>query len=143
MSSITLIIRPYRSPPTSKPVHGRYEARLDGRLICISRQPLLDSARVLAAEAIDPATPIAMRHEGAAHNGLRSTVGKAAKLTIEESAKVGPRIICWKPVSRSDVGAPMRFFGSPLPDTGTPAEHISNGGGDMIRLPTRRWRRQC
>jgi len=118
MSPITLIVRRYRSPKSGKRVHGQFEARLDGRLICISRQPLLDGARVLAAEGIDPATPIAMRHEGAAFDALRSTLGVAAKLTAEENEKVGPRFARWKPFPRSAVGAPMRFSGSAVPDTG-------------------------
>ena len=59
MSPITLIIRPHCSPRTGKRVQGQFEARLDGKLICISHQPLLDGARVLLADGVDPATPIA------------------------------------------------------------------------------------
>lgn len=124
MSPITLIIRPYCSPQTSKRLQGQFEARLDGKQICISHQPLLDGARVLAADGVDPATPIAVKHEGTAFDALRSTVGAAAKLTIEES---GPRFAPWKPFPRSAVGAPMRFSGSAVPDTGQPVERIHAG----------------
>lgn len=124
MLPITLIIRPHCSPRTGKRVYGQFEARLDDRLICISHQPLLDGARALAAEGIDPENQIAMRHEGAAYDALRSTIGAAAKLTVEESEKVGPRFARWKAVCRSDVGAPMRFSGSPVPATGHPAERL-------------------
>ena len=124
MSPITLIIRPHCSPRTGKRVQGQFEARLDGKLICISHQPLLDGARVLAADGVDPATPIAVKHEGTAFDALRSTVGAAAKLTVEES---GPRFAPWKPFPRSAVGAPMRFSGSAVPDTGQPVERIHAG----------------
>jgi hypothetical protein len=127
MSPITLIIRPYRSPKSGKRIHGKFEARLDGSLICVSRQPLLDGARVLAAEGVDPATPIAMRHEGNTFDALGSTVGLAAKLTVEESEKIGPRLARWKAFSRSDVDAPMRSLGSPAPDTAQPAERLHDG----------------
>ena len=127
MSPITLIIRPYRSPITGKRIQGKFEARLDGRLICISHQPLLDGARLLAAEGIDPAIPIRMRHEGTAYDALRSTVGVAANLTVRETDTDGPRYVRWKPFSRRDVGAPMRSSGSPVPDIGRPDERLHDG----------------
>ena len=46
-------------------LHGKFVVTLDGRQLCISRQPLLDAARVLINEGIDPTTPIATRHAGA------------------------------------------------------------------------------
>jgi hypothetical protein len=125
---LTLILRPHRSPETAKRVHGQFEARLDGRLLCISRQPLLDSARVLTAEGVDPATTIRMRHGGATHDAMRATVGVAAKLTVEENERVGPRFARWKPFPRSAAGAPMRFSGSPVSDTGHPAGRLHDNG---------------
>ena len=125
MSPITLIIRPHYSPRTGKRVQGQFEARLDGKLICISHQPLLDGARVLLAENVDPATPIAMRHEGTAFDALRSTVGAAAKLTVGRTGS--DQVAPWKPFPRSAVGAPMRFSGSAVPDTGQPVERIHAG----------------
>jgi hypothetical protein len=124
MSPITLIVRPYRSPRTGNRVYGQFEARLDGKLICISRQPLLDGARVLDTEGIHPATPIATRHEGTGYDALRSTVGVAAKLTVEENERVGPRFGRWRPFPRSAVGAPMNFSGEGLSDTGQTAERL-------------------
>ena len=122
MSPITLIIRPYRPPNSGKRVQGQFEARLNGRLICISHRPLLDGARVLLAECVDPATPISMRHEGTAYDALRSTVGVAAKLTVEENERVGPRLVRWKPFSRSGVKVPVRFVRDPTSDTSPSAE---------------------
>jgi hypothetical protein len=41
---------------------GLYEARVDGRLVCAgARTPFLDTARVLAAEGVDPRTALVMR----------------------------------------------------------------------------------
>jgi len=57
--------------------HGRFEARLEGRVLCAStRQPLLDAARFLFGEGVPPDTRIAMRHEGSPHIALRSTVAR-------------------------------------------------------------------
>jgi hypothetical protein len=49
---------------TVKPVdrYGTFDAYLGERLLTTSHQPFLDSARVLLAEGIDPATPMVMRH---------------------------------------------------------------------------------
>ena len=66
-------------------LHGRFVATLDGRQLCISRQPLLDAARGLIDEGIDPATPIAIRHTGAGFDALTSAVGAAAKWTVREN----------------------------------------------------------
>ena len=38
-------------------LHGKFVVTLDGRQLCISRQPLLDAARVLIKKGVDPATP--------------------------------------------------------------------------------------
>ncbi len=50
-----------------------------------SHTPLLDACRVLAAEGVDPATPVAMHHEGKDYDALRSTVGAAVKLTVRDT----------------------------------------------------------
>ena len=65
---------------------GKFSAHLlDGRkLLSSSRQPLLDAARVLPAQGIPPETPLAMQHKGSATIAMTSTVGEAAKLTVEE-----------------------------------------------------------
>jgi hypothetical protein len=97
-------------------LHGRFVVTLDGRQLCISRQPLLDAARVLINEGIDPATPIATRHAGAGFDAMTSTVGTAAKWTVRENDKAGPALVRWKAFSRDDVQSPMRFNARPVPD---------------------------
>ena len=103
-------------------LHGKFVVTLDGRQLCISSQPLLDGARVLINEGVDPATPIATRHAGADFDAMTSTVGAAAKWTVEEGERVGPRFACWKAFPRSDVDAPVRFDERPAPDTRDAAE---------------------
>jgi len=64
---------------------GYYTARCNGRLLCRSRQPLLDGARELLASGYPADTIIVMRHAGSAVEALRSTIGAAARLTVETS----------------------------------------------------------
>jgi hypothetical protein len=98
-------------------LHGRFVATLDGRQLCISRQPLLDAARVLINEGIDPATPIATRHAGADFDAMTSTVGTVAKWTVREDSTMSPTLVRWKAFSRDDVQSPMRSGERPVPDT--------------------------
>jgi hypothetical protein len=81
---------------------GKFSAHLlDGRkLLSSSRQPLLDAARVLPAQGIPPETPLAMQHKGSATIAMTSTVGEAAKLTVEEEPG-GPRFRKWRPFPAS------------------------------------------
>jgi hypothetical protein len=68
-----------------------------------------------------------MRHVGAAHDALRSTIARAAQLTVQEGENVGPRLARWKALSGDAVRAPGHSSGVPLPDTGQPAERIQEG----------------
>ena len=81
---------------------GKFSAHLlDGRkLLSSNRQPLLDAARVLLAQGIPPETPLAMQHKGSATIAMTSTVGEAAKLTVEEEPG-GPRFRKWRPFPAS------------------------------------------
>ena len=48
-------------------------------------------------EGADPGTPITMSHEGSCIVSLRSTVGQAARLSVEESERSGPRFVRYRP----------------------------------------------
>jgi hypothetical protein len=61
-----------------------FEARLADRVLCVSRRPLLDAARILLAEGCDPAVTIVMRHAGSEVYALSARLGAAAKLTVDE-----------------------------------------------------------
>lgn len=87
------------TPAVNRP--GRFEARLDDELLCTSRQPLLDSARILAGRGVDPSTTLAMRHAGDDFDSLTATIGVAARLTVEDGR--------WKAFSRAVAEPPMRF----------------------------------
>ncbi len=108
---------PQRAGAVVSPLgHGRFEARLGERVILgSSRQPLLDAARVLLAEGADPGARIQMRHAGAIHVALSSTVGKAAKLEVKEDTD-GPRFVPFydrQQTRRND--SPVRFDEEAVP----------------------------
>jgi hypothetical protein len=86
-----------------------FSASVDGRtIVTASVTPLLDAARVLAAEGHDPATILVLRHAGSATDALRSTIGAAAKLTVVEEGDGAPRFRPWKAFSHPAVAPPMR-----------------------------------
>lgn len=70
---------------------GRYHASVEGRYLVTSRSPFLDAARVLAAQGLDPVTQIALVHAGSDRITMRSTVGIAAGLVIEEGERLALR----------------------------------------------------
>jgi hypothetical protein len=82
------------------------------RLVVASRQPFLDSARVLLAWGRSPDTIIEMRRQGSAVPSLRSTVGAAAKLTVDETSRT--TFARWKPFPSKVQGRQRekRAFGS-------------------------------
>ena len=110
----TFILRPAFNRHGAR--HGKFVVTLDGRQLCVSLQPLLDAARVLINEGVDPAMPIATRHAGAGFDAMTSTVGAAARWTVRETKTEGPRFVRWKGFSRGDVQPPMRFSERLVPD---------------------------
>ena len=68
---------------------------------------LLDVCRLLAGEGVDPSTRVVMRHQGQDYDALRSTIGAAAKLTVEEG-KRRPIFRPWKPRESAALSPPMR-----------------------------------
>ncbi len=90
-AGIALVTRPVVGRP------GIYDAMLGQRRIVRSRQPLLDAARVLLGEGADPATVIEACHLGSGTVALRSTIGDAARWTLEESDRGGLRRRLWRP----------------------------------------------
>ena len=80
---------------------GRYKARLGqtGMVLCkSSTKPFLDAARKLMDLGFDPTTILLMRHAGSETECLRSTIGVAAALTVEDT-DYAPRFRPWKPIS--------------------------------------------
>ena len=65
---------------------GSFRAMVGERVLVISsRTPFLSAARVLLAEGVNPETRIWMRHAHSSVVSLRSTVGEAATLTVDET----------------------------------------------------------
>jgi hypothetical protein len=88
---------------------GYYAACLDDRVITKqTRTPLLTSARVLLSEGCDPATPIQMKHKGSDIVALKSTIGRAATLSVRETATAGPLFVRHAPPSLKGVAQDHR-----------------------------------
>lgn len=87
--------------------HGRYRAELaDGTVLCLSRQPFLDAARVLITAGFHPDTVLVGWRKGEAYWALKAALGKAARLTVDETRTCFAR---WKAFSSSAVSPPVRF----------------------------------
>jgi len=88
---------------------GLYEARLDGRLLCRSRTPFLDAARVLLSEGYDPSIKMLMLRAGSNVCSLTAMIGAAAKLSVEESAN-GPVFRSYRIALKSAVAGSTSGF---------------------------------
>lgn len=81
-----IVIRPQKRNPRKPPRKYKYEARCDGRFLCVSTQPFFDGCRKLIELGLAKETDkAAMRHDGSDIISLRSTVGRAAGLTVDET----------------------------------------------------------
>jgi hypothetical protein len=93
---------------------GRHEAWHRQVLLCRSAQPLLDGARALLAAGCDPSAMLVMRREGGNLDALRTRVGVAVGLTVDET---NIRFARWKPrlcqIGRTSI-APLRRPANPL-----------------------------
>jgi hypothetical protein len=75
----------------------RYQAMWGERVVCTSRQPLFDAARVLALEGVPFDTVLEASHEGQPIVAMRSTVGEAAQWAVSESERGGISRYQWQP----------------------------------------------
>lgn len=95
----------------------------DGRILVRSRQPLFDGARKLADLGYDPDILIEARHRHSPIVAMRSTIGEAAKWTIEENDRRGLRKRPWR-----QYGGPGGAIASPG------ADKASTKGGHWPRV---------
>src|SRR5262249_47774750 len=115
MTPARLILRPLG--------HGRFEAYLNGALICASCQPLLDGARGLLERGHSRATLLTTRHEGKPYdNFIPKQIGDLAKWDVEEGPH-GPRFRRHRPPTGGKA-PPMRIEGSELPPEASDATRI-------------------
>src|SRR5689334_18663423 len=94
---------------------ARYEARVAGRLVVRnSSTPFLDAARVLLGEGCANDSGIVMRRSPDGMDCLISTVGMAARLTVDQHHMVFAR---WKAPRCSEGSSPVasNTFEPPLP----------------------------
>jgi hypothetical protein len=124
----TLILRPAFNRHGAR-LHGKFVVTLDGRQLCISSQPLLDAARVLINEGVDPATPIATRHSGAGFDAMTSIVGAAAKWTVRENETQSPHFVRWDAFPASRVRPSLRQNERPARGPVLDAERIHDADG--------------
>jgi hypothetical protein len=91
---------------------GRFRSKIDGRVIVeSSRQPFVDSARVLIGEGCDPSVALHMKHTGSDVVALRAPLGKAARLSVEEGPN-GPRFVPFRKDPKPCVDAPPAASGA-------------------------------
>jgi hypothetical protein len=91
----------------------RYEARMldESESIAVSETPFLDTARALIARGDDPQSVIVMRRASSDVEGLRSTIGAAAKLTVREDSNRRPMLVAYEPFSSAGIAAPVEAAG--------------------------------
>ena len=99
--------------PDRRPGRCRAHIGTEPTLLCVSRQPFLDGARKLIAKGHNSATILAMRWAGAKNWALRSALGAAAKLTVDEHNGTFAK---WKPYSRSAVPPKIAKSANAVPD---------------------------
>jgi hypothetical protein len=77
---------------------GRFKAEAHGGILTkATRQPFFEAARELRAAGVSPETELTASHAGSKIVAMRSTVGAAAKWTIEERDRGGLRKRLWRP----------------------------------------------
>lgn len=107
MTVIDLVLVPLPATP------GRYAALVGHEELCRSRQPFLDAARVLLAAGHPPETVLTTRHQGSDIVAQRSTIGEAARWTVNERDRGGLRRELWKPHPRAAQDADCSGGGVP------------------------------
>jgi hypothetical protein len=89
MTSLSLVIEPRGN--------GTFAARLaGGGAEMVSRTPFLTAARKLIELGYSPKVVLIMRRAGAEVDSLRSSIGTAAALTVEDGPDGRPRFRPWK-----------------------------------------------
>jgi hypothetical protein len=105
----------------------------DRLLLRSSRQPLLDGARRLLAGGVLATEEIGLRRLGGDRIDLRSSVGFAARLMVEEETRTGrPAFRRWRKLRYNregmpGVSPPVRLNSHPIPSH-TPSAKIAPRG---------------
>ena len=121
---LRLVTRPHlQLRPHGEMVHiDRFEAWLDGTLICISRQPRLDAARELLRLGYSPSMLMTTRaHDRNYDSWTPAPLGELAKWTVAEMSGRGLRRLRWQPFQKGDSMCAVR-----------PGMHEVALGGGMV-----------
>jgi hypothetical protein len=101
---------------------GRYSVRHQDqseRVLLVSRQPLLDCARLFLSLGANPRATIAMRRRGKDRDDLYGPIAVAAKLTVDETKTIFAK---WKPFPQSAAQPESGEKLSPSSDAGSQVE---------------------
>jgi hypothetical protein len=101
--------------PKGKPGHFRAKLESTGELLVgLSRQPFVDSARVLAGKGHNGNATLVMKHAGSDTVALTAKLSTAARLSVE-----GDRFVpCREKATQTCVGAPpVAPNGPPAPES--------------------------
>ena len=113
-----------------KPAMGHCPARRSlAEVLFVSRQPLLDAARLLLSVGCKPDAIIARRRVGTDADDMRAPLGVAARYTVDETKTVFAK---WKPFCQSAVpaaDAPTRASAS---RAAPPVEMSGEGGRRQV-----------
>jgi hypothetical protein len=81
---------------------GRWNADCGAHHVHSVRTPLLSMARKLLEAGFDPEIELRMTHRGAKTVAMRVKIGDAAKLTVVENDRSGPRFSKYQPMPDRD-----------------------------------------
>jgi hypothetical protein len=98
---------------------GRYSVRhqdQSAQVLLVSRQPLLDCARLFLSLGANPRATIAMRRRGKDRDDLHGPIAVAAKLTVDETKTIFAK---WKPFPQSAVQPESEEKLKPSTDAGS------------------------
>lgn len=94
---IRAILTNYRPQRSRAP---KWDAVLDGQVLCSSPIAICESARRLLELGYDPDRLMTVRHENSPHDSIKPCkIGALARWTVVESASRGLQRVRWKPFS--------------------------------------------
>lgn len=117
MQAILLTVKPGKRP-------GTFDAYLGDEKLCTSRTPFFTGARRLIERGVAPSKRLAMRHAGDDYDSLTSTVGEAARWTIEEGVN-GLVRRPYRHIDLSQMGAKRKDVPSPVRQNEVSATHVA------------------
>lgn len=109
-----ITLYPVRAPDGARLMPDRFIAVRRGRQLCISKQPLLDCARILMREGALPDDTIAIRHDGDAYDAMTARIDIAARTTVRETETHGPRFVRWEAFPSRRGQPPVRLNQEPV-----------------------------